>query len=91
MARLTDLFTVDLDTGDDLVKRLSVEATFEATEDGIRNYLNLDRITDTDDNFKPFDEESLETFAHQQLISSVLSEIDKRWVRGDYNEALEGV
>lgn len=89
--KLTDLFTVDLDTGNDLVKRLSVEATFEATEDGIRNYLNLDRITDVDDNFKPFDEESLEMPEHQQLVSSVLSEIDKRWTRGDYNEALEGI
>ena len=89
--KLTDLITVDLDIGNDLVKRLCVEATFEATEDGIRNYLNLDRITDVDNKFAPFNEESLETAAHQQLITSVLLEIDKRWTRGDYNDTLGGV
>lgn len=86
MARVTDLFLVDVDTGDDLVKRLSVEATFEVNEDGVRNYLNLDRITDADNNFKDFNEESLETAAHQQLVTNVLLQVEERWTDGDYND-----
>lgn len=90
MARLTDLFLVDIDTKDELVKRLSVEATFEVTEDGVRNYLNLDRIVDVDNNFKEFDEESLEMFAHQQLVTNVLLQIEHRWTEGSYNDAIKG-
>lgn len=83
--KLTELFTVEVERdGAELVSKLSVEASFRVYDDGVAMELDIGKITDMDNSFREVKESELSLKESQQLISSILKQIEKNYTTGGY-------